>query len=308
MHILVLGSGAGGGIPQWNSNALACRRARAGDPGCPPRSQSSVALSADGESWFLFNASPDLRQQIIDNPPLHPRTGFRHSPIAGAVVTNGDIDHVTGLLTMREGHAFTLWGTGRVMDVLSANSVFNVLNPEKVARRKIRLDEPFDLTLVDGTPTGLTVEAFAVPGKVALYLEDAAKGANFGTVEEDTVGLKISQPGGRSVFYMPACARMTPELAERLKGADLVFFDGTLWADDELVRQGGMPKSGARMGHMNMSGESGTLEAFQSIGVTRKIFIHINNSNPVLLPESPERAQVLAAGWDIAHDGMEIEL
>jgi pyrroloquinoline quinone biosynthesis protein B len=194
------------------------------------------------------------------------------------------------------------------MDVLSANSVFNVLNPEKVARRKIRLDEPFDLTLVDGTPTGLTVEAFAVPGKVALYLEDAAKGANFGTVEEDTVGLKISQPGGRSVFYMPACARMTPELAERLKGADLVFFDGTLWADDELVRQGGMPKSGARMGHMNMSGEGGTLEAFQSIGVTRKIFIHINNSNPVLLPESPERAQVLAAGWDIAHDGMEIEL
>ena len=258
MRLVVLGSGAGGGIPQWNSNAEACRRARAGDAGVPVRTQSSVAVSADDRHWFLLNASPDLRQQIIQTPVLHPREGFRDSPVAGAVITNGDIDHLAGLLTLREGHAFTIWATRRVHDVIESNSVFNVLNADLVRRVRFRLEEPFALTGVDGAEAGLTVMPFAVPGKVALYLEDETAGADFGTVAEDTVGLEVVDGAGARAFYLPACARLTSELRGRLEGASLVLFDGTLWADDELVRQGGMPKTGARMGHMSMSGPEGS--------------------------------------------------
>ncbi len=307
MRIVVLGSGAGGGIPQWNSNAEACRRARAGDPGTPVRTQSSVAVSGDARHWFLLNASPDLRQQIIQTPLLHPREGFRDSPIAGAVITNGDIDHLAGLLTLREGHAFSIWGSRRVLDVIASNSVFNVLNAELVPRRAFELEQPVALTDVSGAETGLTVTPFAVPGKVALYLEDESAGDDFGTVAEDTIGLEITDGAGARALYVPACARMTHELRLRLSGASVVFFDGTLWADDELVRQGGMPKTGARMGHMNMSGPEGSMAVFSDLSVGRKIFIHINNTNPVLLPESPERRAVTDAGWEIAWDGMEIE-
>lgn len=308
MRLIVLGSGAGGGIPQWNSNAEACRRARAGHGGVPARTQSSVAVSADGGAWFLLNASPDLRQQINQTPALHPRAGFRDSPIAGAVITNGDIDHVAGLLTLREGHAFTLWTSRRVLDVIESNSVFNVLNPELVQRACFRLDEPFELTETDGRKTGLTVTPFAVPGKVALYLEDEAAGNHFGTVAEDTVGLEIEARDGARAFYVPACARLTNALRRRLTGASLVFFDGTLWDDDELVRQGGMRKTGARMGHMSMAGPDGSIAAFEDLDVQRRIFIHVNNTNPVLLPESSEREQLAAAGWELASDGMEIRL
>lgn len=308
MRLVVLGSGAGGGIPQWNSNAEACRRARAGDAGVPVRTQSSVAVSADGDDWFLLNASPDLRQQIIQTPVLHPRAGFRDSPIAGVVITNGDIDHVAGLLTLREGHAFTIRASQRVLDVLDSNSVFNVLKPGLVHRTSFALEAPFELTDAAGRGAGLIVTPFAVPGKVALYLENEAAGDDFGTVAEDTVGLEIADGRGARAFYVPACARMTDALRRRFANASLVLFDGTLWDDDELVRQGGMQKTGARMGHMSMSGPDGSIAAFEDLGVQRRVFIHINNTNPVLLPESLEREKVGEAGWELAADGMEIEL
>ena len=306
MEILVLGAAAGGGFPQWNCNCSNCRAFWSGEAGLTAQTQSSIAVSADGRRYALFNASPDLRQQIERNPALHPKTGLRDSPIRAAVLTNGDVDHIAGLLNLRESQPFSLYATSRIHDVLAANTVFNVLNPDFVQRRTFRLDEAVELTETDGTPLGLRLTVFPVPGKVALWLEDASAGENFGTVDEDTVGLEIADTEGRRVYYIPGCARMTDDLAARLDGADVVFFDGTLWTDDEMIRQEVGIKTGQRMGHISMSGPDGSIAAFEALNVGRKVFIHINNTNPVLRQGSAERAEAEASGWTIAQDGMTV--
>lgn len=309
LRILVLGAAAGGGFPQWNSNSDACNRVRRGDPDARARTQSSLAVSADNEHWFLLNASPDLRQQINENPKLHPRHGLRHSPIAGVVLTNADVDHVTGLLTLRESTPLTVYGSDRVLETLAANSIFNVLNPKFVQRNTIEPGTVFRPEAPDGTSSGLEIETFAVPGKVALYLESADAGNNFGTQDGDTVGLMVRETAsGRHFFYIPGCAAIPEDLAQRLRGAPLVLFDGTLFENEEMISRNEGIKTGQRMGHMSMSGPDGTIAAFEKLGVDRRVFIHINNTNPVLLDDSEERAVVNAAGWEVAWDGMEIEL
>jgi len=309
VRLVVLGAAAGGGFPQWNGNDEAARRARAGDPRALPRTQSSLAVSADGERWVLINASPDLRQQIEANKPLQPRGGKRDSPIAAVVLTNGDVDHIAGLLTLRESQPLAVYATGRVLAILRDNTIFNVLNPDHVERRRIALGAPFEVAGRDGRGTGVHIEAFAVPGKVALHREDPRAGANFGTEPEDTVGLRISsRTSDASCFYIPGCAAMTSELATRLRGARLLMFDGTLYRDDEMIAQGVGAKTGRRMGHISVSGPDGAIAACATLGIARKIFVHVNNTNPMLLDDSPERAEVEAAGWEVARDGMAIEL
>lgn len=309
MKIRVLGAAAGGGFPQWNCNHPNSRRARSADPNAAPRTQSSITVSSDGAHWFLFNASPDLRQQINDNVALHPQHGPRHSPIEGVVLTNADVDHVTGLLTLRESQPFVVYGTARVLGVLGANSIFNVLDPKVVQRTPIRLDEAFELQGPAGYASGLWIRPFAVPGKVALWLEDATKGPNFGSVEEDTIALEVTEQGSdRRFFYVPGCAEMTADLSQRIRGADLVFFDGTLWVDDEMIRAGVGVKTGRRMGHLSVSGPDGAMAALRDLDIHRKIFIHINTTNPILLDDSAERRAVNAAGWEVAFDGMAIDL
>ncbi len=309
LRILVLGSAAGGGFPQWNCGCPNCRRARAGDPAAVARTQSTLAVTADNENWFLLNASPDLRQQITQSPPLHPVHGARHSPIAGVVLTNADVDHIAGLLTLRERQPLTLYATRRVHDVLAGNIVFDVLNADSVDRRAFDLGREIELELPGGRPSGLSVELFPVPGKVALYLEKSEAGPGFGTVAEDAVGARITdRSDGRSFFYVPGCAAMPGDLADRLRAAELVFFDGTTWTDDEMRTTGVGVKTGRRMGHMCMSGPEGSIAAFAGLDVGRKIFVHINNTNPALISTSPERAEAEAAGWEIAEDGMDIRL
>lgn len=308
MWVKVLGSAAGGGYPQWNCNHPNSRRARAGDPLAPRRTQSSIAVSADGERWVLFNASPDLRQQINDTPELHPRHALRESPLKAVVLTNADVDHVAGLLNLRESQPLRVYATGRVLSVLAANSIFNVLNPTFVSREAMALDGECALADAAGDSLGFSVVPFAVPGKVALWLEDATRGPNFGSVEEDTVALEVRAAGRTCFFYIPGCARMTPALAARLRGAPLVFFDGTLYTDDEMIRDGVGVKTGSRMGHMSVSGAEGTLAAFADLEVRRRVFIHINTTNPILIADTPERAAVEAAGWEVAFDGMTLEL
>src|SRR5947207_661853 len=237
LHILVLGSAAGGGFPQWNSNDEASRRARAGN--IPARTQSSLAVSADGRRWVLLNASPDVRQQINESPQLQPGSidPKRSSPIAAVVLTNADVDHVAGLLTLRESQPFALYAHERVLGVLGENSIFNVLNPECVARRHLPLDSPREIRDAGDAPLGLHINAFSVPGKEPLWREDETE-ALFGAREGDTVGLDISaEETAHSVFYIPGCAAMTEALAYRLREAPLVFFDGTLWRDDEMIAQ-----------------------------------------------------------------------
>ncbi|MEO7053496.1 MAG: pyrroloquinoline quinone biosynthesis protein PqqB [Rhizomicrobium sp.] len=309
LHILVLGAAAGGGFPQWNSNDPIARRVRAGDAKTRPRTQSSIAVSSDRRNWVLFNASPDLRQQINQNRQLQPTADspLRASPIAAVVLTNADVDHVAGLLNLRESQKFAVYGHDRVLDVLARNSIFNVLNPDFVTRRPMPLDT--DLALRGGSNEDLEIRirAFAVPGKVALWLEDK-NAKNFGTADGDTIGLEIMDEDGTSFFYIPACAQMTPELAARLCGAALVFFDGTLWRDDEMIAACVGNKTGSRMGHMSCDGDRGSIAAFRDLKIERKIFIHINNTNPLFVADSPERAVAEAAGWQIADDGMEIDL
>ena len=309
MHIRVLGAAAGGGYPQWNCNHPNSRRARQDDPAAPPRTQSSIAISADGEDWYLFNASPDLRQQINDNDILHPQKDLRHSPIMGAVLTNADVDHVAGLLNLRESQPLRIYATRRVLGVLQANTIFNVLNPKFVSREPMTLDESLELLRPDGSAMGLRITPFAVPGKVALWLEDESKGKDFGSVAEDTIALYVEDTNnGKSFYYMPACARVTPELAARIRGADLIFFDGTLWVDDEMIRDGVGIKTGQRMGHLSVSGADGALTALKDLDLRRKVFIHINTTNPILFANSAERRQVEAAGWEVSYDGMDIKL
>jgi len=277
---------------------LVCRLAWSGDKRVRPRSQSSLAVSADGERWLLLNASPDLRHQIIASPCLHPRGGMRQSPIRAVFVTNADIDHLAGLLTLREQQSFALFGS-KVTLMQASGGVFRVLNRDLVQLRETAFDEPAD------TGLGLTVTAFAVPGKVPLYLEGEA--VEIGSESESTAGLEISD-GRAAFFYVPGCAKINETLAERLKGAKLIFFDGTTYTDDEMVRLGLSQKTAWRMGHVAMSGEGGSLNRLAPCGIARKIYVHINNTNPVLIEDSPERAAVLEAGWEVAYDGMEVAL
>jgi pyrroloquinoline quinone biosynthesis protein B len=309
MIIKVLGSAAGGGFPQWNCNCRNCAAVRAGTPGFRARTQSSLAVSRDGVSWALLNASPDLRQQLNETQQLHadPKVGLRHSPIKAAVLTNGDVDHIIGLINLREAQPFSIYASRRVLDIIADNSVFQVLADALVPRVEIKLDKPFELQGA-GADLGLTVEAFAVPGKVALYLEDTTSG-DFGTQEGDTIGLKITDPvEKKSFFYIPGCAAVDEKLAARLKGASVVFFDGTLFTDDEMLEQGLLNKTGARMGHTSMSGASGSIAAFSKLGVGRLIYVHINNSNPALDENSLARKTIEGAGWEVGYDGMEVRL
>ncbi len=201
-----------------------------------------------------------------------------------------------------------MYGSKRVMDTLAANSIFNVLANGVVARHDLPMDRAIGIDGPDG-PTGIAVEAFDVPGKVALYLEDASAGGNFGSKSGDTIGLKVSAPAsGKHFFYVPGCAELDAPLRQRLQGAPLVLFDGTLYTDDEMLQQGLMPKTGARMGHISISGPQGSIEAFKDLNIRKRIYVHINNSNPVLNENSPERKATEQAGWEVGYDGMEISL
>jgi pyrroloquinoline quinone biosynthesis protein B len=308
LRIVVLGAAAGGGVPQWNCGCTVCQAARAGHTGLQS-TQASIAISADGEHWFLINASPDLRLQLIATPQLHPKgLRLRHSPIAGVILTNSEVDAVAGLLSMREGSPFTIYAHPRVLAILKANSIFNVLSEANVRRQPIAIDEAFEPGLPDGSPSGIEIVAFAVPGKGAWYLEGKAHPAGDGGAG-DTLGLRIGdKASGKHLYFLAACAQVTPELKQRLTGASLIFFDGTVWRDDELIAAGLGAKTGQAMGHIAMSGDNGAIAALADLGIDRKIFLHINNSNPALLWDSAERETAERAGWQIPADGMEITL
>jgi pyrroloquinoline quinone biosynthesis protein B len=299
MQAIVLGSGAGGGVPQWNCRCPICAMARAGDRRVLPRTQSSLAVSADGEQWLLVNASPDIRQQLFETPALHPREGLRHSPIRAVLLTNGDVDHVAGLLTLREGQPFRLHATRGILDSIAANRVFDVMAPGTVERAEIALNETFSPV------PGLAVTLFPVPGKVPLWLEDGLP--EIGAETESTVGAMI-EAGAQRLAYVPGCARVTDGLKARLAGVDALLFDGTVLADDDMIRAGVGTKTGWRMGHVPMTGEGGSVAALADVPIGRRVFVHINNTNPVLVEDSQERRGIEAAGWIVAQDGLTLSL
>ncbi len=295
---IVLGAAAGGGYPQWNCNCDVCRLAWAGDPRVRARTQASLAVSGDRRRWTLLNASPDLRAQIQSNAVLHPGDGGRGSPIEAVVLTGAEIDQTAGLLNLRERSPFNILATAATLATVADNPMFGVLAADVVSRRAVTPGEKFSLG------DSLQAELFMVPGKLPLYLEgDDPETA----VESATnVGIEITD-GASRLAYVPGAAAVTPALRERLSRADLVLFDGTLFTDDEMIQTGTGAKTGRRMGHMPVEGEGGSLMALDGLSA-RKIFVHINNTNPILVDGSPERRRVEAAGWEVAWDGMEIVL
>ena len=298
LRIRVLGSAAGGGFPQWNCLCPNCRLAWQDDPRVRPRTQSSLAISADGNRWLLLNASPDLRQQIYANSCLHPRGTTRQTPIAGVFLTNGDVDHLAGLLTLREQQAFTIYASASVLEQ-TKHGAFGVLNPDLVQRTPVALEARIDMGL------GFSIQPFAVPGKVPLYLE--GDDVRIGEETDTTVGVAI-ECGTRRAIVIPGCAEVTDDVLRRVEGADVLFFDATTFTDDEMVRFGLSQKTAWRMGHCAITGERGSLARFANSRIGRRVYTHINNSNPILVEDSPERAKVEAAGWIVAHDGLEIAL
>lgn len=295
-------------MPQWNCNFTYSRRARAGDGDVFVRLQSSIAVS-DGDGWILFNASPDIREQIAATPKLQPRADdpLRSTPIKAVVLTNADIDHIAGLLSLRERQAFNLYATERVLTVLDANPVFRVLDPRFVHRIALGLDSPTMIAGPDGKEI-VEVELYNVPGKVALFLETGDSDIDFDREGGDTVGVRIVGKRGQLVHYIPGCAAVTPTLKRRLNEADLLFFDGTVFHDDEMARAGVGDKTGQRMGHLEIDGPQGSLAMLADIQVKQRFYIHINNTNPILDAKSEEREKLESAGWSVAFDGMEVVL
>ncbi|MCC7348009.1 MAG: pyrroloquinoline quinone biosynthesis protein PqqB [Variibacter sp.] len=298
LQAIVLGAAAGGGFPQWNCRCSSCREAWNGAFGVLPRTQTGVAVSADGVAWTLLNAAPDLRAQILATPTLHPDASPRGSPIKAVVLTGAEIDQIAGLLTLREGATFALHATHETLDTLAANPIFDALDSALVGRITAEPGQPFVLA------GGLSAELFAVPGKVPLYLEGAS--ASLAAAPCENVGVELVG-GGARLLFVPGAAAIDDALRARLARADVVLFDGTLFADDEMIRAGLSAKTGARMGHMPVDGPEGSLAALAEVRA-RRIYIHLNNSNPLLIPGSPERRKAEAAGWEIAHDGLRIEL
>jgi pyrroloquinoline quinone biosynthesis protein B len=295
LRAIVLGAAAGGGFPQWNCRCAGCLLSRAGDARARARTQASVAVSGNDTDWILVNASPDLIAQIHATPVLQPKEGMRGSPITAVVLTGGEVDQVTGLLSLRERHIFTIIGTERVLDTVGANPIFAALDPNTVCREAVAFDRPFTL------PGGVDGRLFAAPGKVPLYLENAAAG----NPEEFTAGVELKKDG-RSIVIIPGAASLPPALQRLATESDLLFFDGTLFTDDEMIRAGTGTKTGRRMGHMPISGDGGSLTAFKP--GAKRVYLHINNTNPILIDGSPEYETVRASGWDVAYDGMEFVL
>jgi pyrroloquinoline quinone biosynthesis protein B len=265
-----------------------------------------VAVSADGENWFLLNASPEIRAQIESFAGLHPRRP-RHSPIEAVVLTNGDLDHTLGLLSLRESHPLVIYATEGVRrGFADGNVLYRTLQrfPEQVRWRPLALGGETELTGTDGKGRGLFVEAVTAPGKPPVHLEGLSP-----PQPEDNVGLLIREGStGRRLAYFPAAGRLTPALGAALEGADCVFFDGTFWASDELPALGLGHKRAEDMAHWPVGGPGGSLAGLSRLRAARRVYIHVNNTNPLLRDDSPERLDVERAGWEVARDGMELTL
>ena len=297
MKVRVLGSAAGGGLPQWNCGCANCTRARAGDPDVPPRSQPSLAVSADGARWSLANASPDVRDQLARASGLHPRAGTRDVPLDTVVVTNADLDHVLGLLVLREALPHRIVTTAWIRDaLLDHNAAFRLLAPAFLA---VKLDEPFALDRGEA----LEARLFPVPGKVPSWLGELAANA-----PEATLGLRVTdRRSGRRLVYAPGARALDSGTWAELAAADLRFVDGTFWSEDELRRLRPGAPGATQMGHLPIGGRDGSLARLATLP-GRTLYTHLNNTNPVLDAGSPEAREVRERGVEIAQDGLELEL
>jgi pyrroloquinoline quinone biosynthesis protein B len=308
MLLKTLGSAAGGAFPQWNCACRNCSSVRAGMFAGKPRSQAQLAVSGDGRTWFLLGASPDLRAQVESTPVLHPANGIRQSPIAGVVLASADLDHVLGLLLLRELQPLRAYATASIRRILREdNSTFHMLNraDPQVEWIDYKPRKPFALLSPTGEDSRLHIEAVSLGARYPSYVS-SQRAAEL-VPGEASLGLIISHQG-KSAGYFPAAPQIDEALLKMLDTLDLLFFDGTFWSDDELVRIQGSGQTAVQMGHVPVSSPDGSLHRLASLRKPRKIFVHVNNTNPMLDEAGPEFREVREAGWEVAEDGWQFEL
>jgi len=318
MRVKILGSAAGGGFPQWNCACPNCRAQRGGTFPGKARTQAQIAISADSRSWFLLGASPDLRTQIEASPELHPRelnprdrgpSAVRKSPIAGAVLANADVDHVLGLLLLRELQPLRVYATDSVRGILTEdNSMFAMLQrvPGQVTWSSFVPGTTFPLENPGGEDSGLRCRALSLGTHYPAYISPSRQGEL--TSGEASLGLIVEFPGGKRLAYMPAVPQIDDALLQEFDSADVLLFDGTFWSDDELIRIQGSGQTARQMGHIPVWSAEGSLAKLAGLRRPRKIYIHINNTNPMLNEAGPEYRQVRESGWEVAEDGCQFDL
>ncbi len=305
MRLHVLGSAAGGGFPQWNCGCVNCRGLREGTVAATARTQTSVAIEASDGSWFLVHASPDVRMQFGSFSPLHPRAA-RDSPISGIVLTNGDLDQCLGLLSLRESQPLHIYATECVRrGFVEENRLYRALarTPGQITWHELKLDTSQALLRADNGPSSLSVTPVAVPGKTPLYLDD-----HLNSEPASNVALLFSDQAGHQFTYAPCVGGMDTSVTRLLGQTDCLFFDGTFWSGDELPALGIGTRGATDMAHWPVGGADGSLSVLATARASRRILIHINNTNPILREDSQERHAVQAAGVEIAYDGMEVVL
>jgi pyrroloquinoline quinone biosynthesis protein B len=309
MRIKILGSAAGGGFPQWNCSCRNCTSLRAGTFKGKSRTQTQVAISNDDRTWFLLNTSPDLRAQIEATPVLHPRSGGRDSPISGVLLTSADIDQIAGLLSLRELQPFRIYCTPSIRRILQEdNSVFAMLNrvPNQVSWMEISCEGSFSLRALAENDSGISCTIFSLGSGYPAYVSrERIAGLK---PEEALLGVMVASSSGGRFAYMPAVPAVDDSLLQRLGEADLLLFDGTFWSNDELIQVQGSGSTAREMGHIPVSGADGSLRKLAGLRRPRKVFVHVNNTNPMLDESGPEYGEVRAAGWELAEDGWSLDL
>jgi pyrroloquinoline quinone biosynthesis protein B len=298
LELRVLGTAAGGGFPQWNCGCSNCARARLGE--LPARLQDSVAVTANASDWFLLNASPDVTRQVEATRPLWPRVR-RGSPIRGFVLTNGDIDHVLGLLLLRENHPLAVYCTAEVRAGLLENPMLRTLMrfEGQLVWRSLPIGDEIELLGPADERSGIRARAFAAPGKPPLHFPGAAWAPG------DNVGIELASEQGGRLVYASGTAAVGPIVGD-LERASVLLLDGTFWSETELIERELGARSAREMAHVPISGRDGSLARCEGLPAGRKLFTHINNTNPILDPRSPERAELVTRGWDVAEDGMRL--
>jgi pyrroloquinoline quinone biosynthesis protein B len=306
MKVKILGSAAGGAFPQWNCGCANCSAVRAGTFAGKPRTQTQVAISEDVRSWFLVGASPDLRGQIEATTELYPREGLRQSPIAGVVLANADIDHVLGLLLLRELQPLRIYATPSVRRILTEdNSMFAMLQriPNQISWNDFEPGTRFELRNAKGEASSLSCKAWPLSPHYPTYV-NAARRSQLAPGEA-SLGFFLKGSSGAQFAYLPAVPELDDALLQQLDACDVLLFDGTFWSDDELIRVQGSGQTASQMGHVPVVT---TLTKLAGLRRPRKIFLHINNTNPMLEEGSPPYRRVRGAGWEVAEDGWEFDL